>query len=46
MPLSVVVPVFNSEATLRPLITRIADSLGKYAPLEVILVNDCSRDAS
>jgi len=44
--LSIVVPVFNSEATLRPLVTRIADALGGHAPLEVILVNDCSRDRS
>jgi undecaprenyl-phosphate 4-deoxy-4-formamido-L-arabinose transferase len=38
--------VFNSEATLRPLIARIAAALGGYAPLEVILVNDCSHDGS
>ena len=46
MALSIVVPVFNSEATLRPLITRIEGVLGGYAPIEVILVNDCSRDRS
>jgi len=44
--LSIVVPVFNSETTLRPLVTRIAGVLGAYAPIEIILVNDCSRDRS
>src|SRR6266849_301523 len=45
MPLSVVVPVFNAEATLRPLISALA-SLSESIPLEVILVNDGSRDRS
>jgi glycosyltransferase involved in cell wall biosynthesis len=45
--LSVVVPVYNSEQSLRTLVERLvrmlADEAGKY---EIILVNDGSRDAS
>jgi len=43
---SIVLPVYNSEATLRPSIARISTALGGCGPLEVILVNDCSRDES
>lgn len=44
---SIVVPVFNSEATLRALIERLEPVLaaGNW-PAEVILVNDGSRDSS
>jgi glycosyltransferase involved in cell wall biosynthesis len=45
MALSVVVPVFNAEGTLRTLVTALAN-LGETIPLEVILVNDGSRDRS
>jgi len=45
--LSIVVPVYNSEASLELLTGRIETVLGTvYAPLELILVNDCSRDKS
>ena len=44
---SVVVPVFNSESTLRELVGRLGVELPKLASrYEVILVNDCSRDRS
>lgn len=43
--ISVVVPVYNSEATLSPLVSRITDSL-QAQPFEIILVNDGSRDQS
>ena len=47
MALSIVVPVYNSEASLELLADRIHASLGTtLAPLELILVNDCSRDRS
>ena len=47
MALSIVVPVYNSEASLEPLARRIQTSLGAtLSPLELILVNDCSRDRS
>ncbi len=47
MPLSIVVPVYNSEATLPLLVDRIrAELLGPYSPMELILVNDASVDRS
>lgn len=45
--LSVVVPVYNSEASLRELLRELAKELPKLASkFEVILVNDGSRDMS
>ncbi len=47
MALSIVVPVYNSEASLELLAGRIESVLGTlYAPLELVLVNDCSSDGS
>ncbi len=47
MPASVVVPVYNSEATLEELVKRLGAVLGGLGtPYEVILVNDGSRDRS
>jgi undecaprenyl-phosphate 4-deoxy-4-formamido-L-arabinose transferase len=47
MSLSVVVPVFNSEQTLRDLVSRLKSVLrGQAAEFELILVNDASRDGS
>ena len=49
LSVSVVVPVFNSEATLGELRDRAAAALGTgdgVGPWELILVNDGSRDAS
>ena len=44
---SVVIPVYNSEGSLRPLIERLAAVLPAISSAcEVILVNDASRDAS
>jgi undecaprenyl-phosphate 4-deoxy-4-formamido-L-arabinose transferase len=44
---SVVVPVFNSEQTLRVLVQRLHSVLTKCAePFELVLVNDASRDNS
>ena len=44
---SVVVPVFNSEKTLNELCARIQTTFQKInASFEIILVNDCSTDAS
>ena len=44
---SVVVPVFNSEATITPLVARLEQVLaGVTDRLELILVNDGSRDES
>jgi undecaprenyl-phosphate 4-deoxy-4-formamido-L-arabinose transferase len=43
---SVVVPVYNSEATLRVLVERLERVLGPAGAFEVVLVNDASRDGS
>ena len=45
--ISVVVPVYNSEATLNDLIARLGAALKTLdRPFEVVLVNDGSRDGS
>ncbi|MBF0164901.1 MAG: glycosyltransferase family 2 protein [Magnetococcales bacterium] len=47
MELSIVIPVYQSESCLRPLIERIHQALEPEGiPFEVILVNDGSRDGS
>jgi undecaprenyl-phosphate 4-deoxy-4-formamido-L-arabinose transferase len=47
LSLSIVVPVYNSETSLRPLIARLKPALDALtAKYELILVNDGSRDAS
>lgn len=43
---SVVVPVFNSEATLEALVERLRAALAGRYDLEVVLVNDGSADGS
>jgi undecaprenyl-phosphate 4-deoxy-4-formamido-L-arabinose transferase len=47
--LSVVIPVYNEEANLRPLVTRLTQALNTLEPAEpyeVVLVDDGSRDRS
>src|SRR5690348_9128989 len=45
--LSVVIPVYNSEATLSALVESLRATLGQFADrYEVLLVNDGSRDGS
>ena len=47
MDISVVVPVYNSEESLRPLVERLGSVLAGLADtFELILVNDGSRDGS
>lgn len=43
---SVVVPVYNSQETLFPLVERIVSALSGSTGFEIILVNDGSRDQS
>ncbi len=44
---SVIVPVYNSAATLEPLVRRLADTLAAAGRrYEIVLVNDGSRDGS
>lgn len=45
MQLSVVIPVYNSERTIGPLVGRLQECLGDRA-FEIVLVNDGSRDQS
>ncbi len=42
--LSIVIPVYNEEATLREIVQRVFDACGDFA--EVIFVDDGSKDAS
>ena len=44
--LSLIVPVFNSEASLEALVERVAAALTDFTEKELILVNDGSRDQS
>ena len=43
---SVIVPVYNSEKTLPQLVERTTKALSARFAVEIILVNDGSRDAS
>jgi polyisoprenyl-phosphate glycosyltransferase len=45
MKLSVVIPVYNSESTIGPLVHTLFQELSAVS-LEVVLVNDCSKDHS
>jgi len=45
MKLSVVIPVYNSQATIQLLVYSLFNVLKQY-DLEVVLVNDCSKDNS
>lgn len=45
--ISVVVPVYNSQKTIEPLVTRLTDVLDGYTDaFEIILINDGSMDGS
>ena len=44
--ISIVIPVFNSEATISDLVTELITHISKDHPLEVVLVNDYSDDRS
>lgn len=42
--LSVVVPLYNEEESVRPLVEAVRDALGEAPPWELVLVDDGSRD--
>ncbi len=42
--LSVVVPLYNEEESVRPLIEAVREALGEAPPWELVLVDDGSRD--
>ena len=44
--LSIVIPVYNSEATIERLVNLLIEKLSNQYKLEIILVNDCSKDNS
>ena len=44
--ISIVIPVFNAEQTIQPLVRNLIDNISKDDNLEIILVNDCSSDLS
>ncbi len=44
--LSIIIPVYNSEDTIGILTDKLVEYLGKEYDLEIILVNDCSKDNS
>lgn len=45
MKLSVIIPVYNSEKTIRPLIEKLQATLSEIS-FEIVMVNDGSRDQS
>ncbi len=45
MKLSVIIPVYNSEKTIRPLIEKLQATLSEIS-FEIVMVNDGSRDRS
>lgn len=46
LQLSVVVPVFNEQDNIAPLVHEIVSALRGRIPFEIIYVDDCSKDAS
>lgn len=44
--LSIVIPVYNSETTIGPLTDKLVEALSKDYDLEIVLVNDNSKDNS
>lgn len=46
MDISVVIPVYNGEKTLRELYRKVKTELNGYLSFEVIFVYDCGRDES
>src|SRR3989304_1786242 len=44
--LSIAIPVYNSESTIENLVTQLIEKLSKEYELEIVLINDCSKDNS
>jgi dolichol-phosphate mannosyltransferase len=45
-PLSVVVPVFNEQDNVAPLVGEIVQALRGVVPFEIVYVDDCSKDGT
>src|SRR4030066_847264 len=46
LSLTIVIPVYNSEDSIGKLTDHLVNSLGGDYKLEILLVNDCSKDNS
>ena len=46
MKLSVVIPVYNEEKTLKDIISKVENFTDKNVEKEIILINDASKDDS
>jgi glycosyltransferase involved in cell wall biosynthesis len=44
--MSIVIPVYNAEKTIDKLVDELIAELSNTYPLEIVLVNDCSKDTS
>lgn len=44
--LSLIIPCYNEEKTLKKCIDRVVDALQDATPLEIVIVDDCSKDKS
>jgi len=44
--LSIIIPVYNSENTITELVDLLISELNEEYSLEIVLVNDCSKDNS
>uniref|UniRef100_C6E1T6 Glycosyl transferase family 2 n=1 Tax=Geobacter sp. (strain M21) TaxID=443144 RepID=C6E1T6_GEOSM len=44
IPISIVIPVYNAEKTIGPLCRALVSELASDYRLDIVLVNDCSRD--
>ena len=44
MKLSIIIPVFNEEGSLRKLYLQINDSIKKYNDYEIVFIDDGSSD--
>ena len=44
--LSLIIPCYNEEKTLREIVERVLQIRRDWLELELVIVDDCSRDAS
>jgi glycosyltransferase involved in cell wall biosynthesis len=44
--ISIIIPVYNSETTIGPLVTKLVNELSPQYRIEIVLVNDNSKDQS